>query len=246
MKKNILILRSLSQSSSLTHALAQQGFEPICIPTLDIKPCSLPPQLLHEVACWKNVEWVIFTSVNAVEYGLKALTLNFFKEISAQIVAIGPATHQALKNQGFKEILMPAIFSSEGLLTLWPQLSSQKFLIITGKNSRTHLADTFREHHAKFLILETYERFCPEHEKEPLQNLWQNKKIDVILVLSAESLENLKILLGEKFLTRLLNTQLIVLSERLKTVAETMGFKKIIAAPENSVNGLLQITGIFL
>lgn len=242
MIKNILILRPLLQAQSLIVPLKQQpGFNPICIPTLEIKPCLISDEQLAQLSLWQNAHWIVFTSVNAVECGIKNLGKKFFTSIAAKIVAIGPATGVALNNHGFKEVIVPGVFSSEGLVDLWPEIMGQRFLIITGKNSRHYLTDILTQRQAQFFILETYERICPLENKIILQELWQSHTIDCIIVMSAESLENLKTLLGPIFSRSLLNTKLIVLSNRLKLLAENLGFEKIIVAPENSTNGILKI-----
>ena len=65
--KRILITRARAQADEFADKLRSAGFEPIYFPVIEIKPIENNIALeraLSKLGCY---EWVIFTSVNAVD-----------------------------------------------------------------------------------------------------------------------------------------------------------------------------------
>lgn len=60
----------------------------------------------------------------------------------------------------------------------------------------------------------------------PLLTDWQHKGLDIIISTSGESLENLLSMVGNSGREWLLNQQLLVISERVATLAKQLGFKR--------------------
>jgi uroporphyrinogen-III synthase len=63
----VLITRPRSQADDLAGKLRSEGFEPIFFPVIEIQPIENNVALERTVSKLDCYEWVVFTSVNAVE-----------------------------------------------------------------------------------------------------------------------------------------------------------------------------------
>jgi uroporphyrinogen-III synthase len=65
--KRILVTRPRAQADEFANKLRAAGFEPVYFPVIQIKPVEdniALERALSKLACY---EWIVFTSVNAVE-----------------------------------------------------------------------------------------------------------------------------------------------------------------------------------
>jgi len=228
---NILLTRPLTQVQSLERLVLDIGHHPILFPTLEINALSSIPSHNHYDA-------VIFISANAVEYGagiLKALNLK-----NAQIFAVGGATAKCITQQGFKVDAFPKRnASSEALLALEAvaRLKNSRVLIFRGKGGRETLKEGLVKQNNQVEYLEVYERVeCKVSglHKNSLLSLSDNQ--DFITTIT--SIESLLAMIGLiknidiNMLYKLQKNPLIVLSERIRVFAESVGFLQIYVATE--------------
>ncbi len=235
---HILLTRALSQVQPLQNLMSEQGYQPVLFPSLVINPLYNTPLKTHYDA-------LIFISANAVEYGLTVLkTLN---HQTTQIFAVGAATAKKLEQYGIKVTdFPPQKASSEALLALdkIQALHNCSILIFRGKGGRETLKEGLEQNNSVEYI-EVYQRvLCSitTKHRDSLSAFLQNGKG----IITATSVENLTALLSmvEQIDAKKLNTithyPLAVLSERIKTVAQPVGFSQIEVATEASDKGLLK------
>jgi uroporphyrinogen-III synthase len=235
----ILVTRPIVQAESLCQQLQAQGAIPIRLPVLRIE--AIPENFaLHQWAtCLSKIHKLVFISVNAVEHALPVLYKtdpHSMQTISC--FAVGQRTATALQAYGVKVISAPPPFNSESLLTLPPlqKLDQQHILIFRGIGGRELLAEVLRARGATVEYCDVYRRVLPALEVIP-------DKVDMIMVTSRESLQNLQTLLGE--CAWLHQTPLILLSERIAETARTLGWQAPlisahIASDEGLVHAALQ------
>jgi len=229
---NVLLTRALSQVKPLKSLVRKNGYQPILFPTLTIEPLTSNPQKTQYDA-------LIFISANAVEYAkqvLKNITYN-------KIFAVGAATAKKLEQQNIKVDAFPTQKSSSEALLAMDEirvLSNQSILIFRGKGGKETLREGLEQNNSVEYI-EVYQRtpcdITPLH-RNALQIFLQNEQG----IITATSVENLNALMS---LTKQINigliTQypLVVLSERIKIVAQSLGFTHIEVATETRDSGLL-------
>ena len=63
----VLITRPRSQSDSLAAALRSAGFEPIYFPVIEIRSIEDNPDLDRALKNINKYDWIVFTSINAVD-----------------------------------------------------------------------------------------------------------------------------------------------------------------------------------
>jgi uroporphyrinogen-III synthase len=199
------------------------------MPLVEIKPINVANNVLQALSTPPLIDWVIFISSNAVNFALhgndgkiRELCLN------ARVAAVGQATANALQRAGIIASAVPEQgFNSEALLAM-PQLQplqGQRCLIIRGVRGRELLAETLRARGATVDYLDVYERQPPSTDPAELIDLLQSKTLDVISITSAEALQNLLAMVpAQPWRTQLLTIPLVVISDRLRFIAQTLGF----------------------
>jgi uroporphyrinogen-III synthase len=226
---NILVTRPRHQAESLCNLIEQQGWNAIRLPTLDIVAAK-KEQIRHQFETMSQYQWLIFISVNAVNFAIKANNgkIDCFKNNS--IAAVGKATGKALIAAGLLVDLVPETsFNTEGLLATkeMNDVKGKSCLIIRGEGGRESLADSLRARGAKIDYLEVYQRIQPQILDSTGLIMLQQEKLNAITISSGESLNNLLKMVGQGLHDELIAIPLIVISQRLKVLAEQIGFKQI-------------------
>jgi len=226
----VLVTRPKHQAENLSRLIEEQGGIAVRFPTLDIVPRD-DDEIKLSLAHLDKFQWVVFISVNAVNFALKANSGKIGRTKSVRFAAVGQATAQAMKMAGLPVDLMPENgFNSEALLAM-PQLQQvkgQSFLIVRGEGGREQLATMLRSRGAEVNYLEVYKRIIPRIDSSPVMELLKQHRLDVITVTSVEALQNLSLMLGEKNNNKQLSLiPLVVVSDRIRYIAADMGFNRI-------------------
>ena len=235
---NILLTRALAQVQPLQTLVSQSGYQPILFPSLEVEPLNNAPLKSH-------YDVLIFISSNAVEHGLE--TLKKLEHQQCKFFAVGVATANKLNEYGFEVDAFPSEKSSSEALLAMPEIKalvSKEILIFRGKGGRETLREGLEQHNTVEYI-EAYQRVVcdttPLHHSY-LSEFLQNDKG----IITATSVENLSALLSivEQIDIDALNTikcyPLVVLSERIKTFAQSTGFTQVEVATKISDEGLLE------
>jgi len=228
---NVLVTRPAHQADTLCGLIEQQGWCPVRFPTLDIVALesNKTSMQLDSLSQW---DWLIFISTNAVNFALRANNgkIDAFKACS--IAAVGKATEKALQAAGILVDLLPdGQFNTEGLLASseMKQLKGKKCLIVRGQGGRETLANSLRERGAMVDYMEVYSRVIPAADaaSENVSAMLKLGKLHAITITSGDALKNLVIMMGAELHDKLKAVSLIVISHRIKALAEEIGFKSI-------------------
>ena len=113
----ILITRPRSQADDFADKLRFAGFEPIFFPVIEIRPIEENVALERALAKLDCYEWVVFTSVNAVDVVFDRF-LSSIKEdgLRLKFAAIGPKTAEALRARGITADFVPEEYVAEAIL----------------------------------------------------------------------------------------------------------------------------------
>ena len=234
----ILNTRPKAQSLELEQAIIRAGGVSVSLPTLAIEPNSL--SWLDRLPPLSQVNQAIFISANAVDYFFKGLTSPLPKTI--EITCIGKACAESLKKWHIHANHMPLIADSTHLLQLsaLQKISGQTILLIKGDNGRPLIEQTLLMRGAVVIPLAVYRRILAPSQPDYVRSLWQEEKVDMILITSEESLHNLFTLLGEEALPWLCHTPCMVISERLADVARQAGIQNVWVSPYDALIPSLQ------
>jgi len=235
---NILLTRPLNQVKPLETLVNERGHQALLFPTLKIEALKSAP--LKE-----RYDVVIFISANAVEYGLEVLSSLGHRH--DQIFAVGSATAKKLNDHGFQVDAFPQTKASSESLLAMPEvseLSDKDILIFRGKGGRETLKEGLGKNNTVEYI-EVYERTQCKVVSFHQASLTQFLKSDqgVITITSVENLSTLMAMVEQMdadAFDLIKQYPLAVLSERIKTYAQSVGFNQVEVAPQTNDEGLVQ------
>jgi len=249
--QGVLVTRPKHQAQNFIRMLQALGANAIGFPCIEICPIIQSDALNIVANKLDDYDIVIFISANAAENGANFLE-NSVKSIkNAKIAAIGKSTKDALLQLGLVVDLSPEqSFTSEALLDLDAfspeQINHQRILIIKGEGGRELLQDTLKSRGAQVELAEVYRRCAPRANIQPLHELWSNNRIQWITVTSNETLKNLYYMISEQGINEaginqqgqawLLQTPLVVPSQRCKQLAQQLGFNNQVLVAQSATD----------
>jgi uroporphyrinogen-III synthase len=156
--------------------------------------------------------------------------------------AIGRTTALAMQHSNHLPIEYPSGREISEEILLLPTLQNvagKQVLIMRGNGGRELLGETLRQRGAIINYYECYQR-CPIHYQGLEDSVhWQQTGIDTLVVTSGEMLQQLYNLVPDNYRSSwLLRCRLIVVSQRLATLAHQLGWNKIQIA-DNADNDAL-------
>lgn len=119
--RRILVTRAAAQAEALTAPLKAMGADPVVCPTIEIVPAKDPAELEAALENLAEVDFLVLSSVNAVEFffrHLETMGLGLEDLPKALVVAVGPKTAEAIEARGLAVDLMPTDFQAEGIVDL--------------------------------------------------------------------------------------------------------------------------------
>jgi uroporphyrinogen-III synthase len=226
--RTVAITRPCDQAEETGKLIEKKGGKPYFIPAIEVKaPSDLSAiKKFVEALVHGEIDYVIFMSVNGVRYLLAAAeSLGLRNQLQESLgktvtVAVGPRTAQELKTNQIHVNLIPAKYSSEGIIQSLQQLDvSGKVICIPRTSGATPtLAEKLRELGAKVQEIHVYESRLPRGENLKarfLQDL-TGGKIHAIIFSSSLCVKNLFQMLKEQISMEKLRD---VMNSRLTIVA---------------------------
>lgn len=228
---HIAVTRPLAQAQSLSEAIVRLGGTAISYPLLAVTAISDYTEFTQQLQKLANADWAIFISSNAVDFALPHLKQQYpeFPQ-QLQFAAIGPQTADALKVCGVQKVLIPEQrYDSETLLSLpqMQQVQGKRVIIFRGVGGRELMADILRSRGAEVYFAESYQRINPQNNTDLLDQLWQQNKLDALVVTSSEAMRYLLKLAENK--PWLPHVTLCVNHERIAELPKTHGLKVRVA-----------------
>jgi uroporphyrinogen-III synthase len=185
--KHIVITRPVQQAHNIQQALLEHRAEVVLFPVLEIEAIEV-----IDIPTIDLFDCLIFISPNAVKYAQRYLNTSQLR--TKTIAAIGKKTADSLQHYGIQTDIVPANrFTTESFLQLpvIQTVEAKRILIFRGRGGRELLAETLRQRGAKVQYAEVYQRICPNGSAERLKQLWQQQRLDRIVITSSEGLYNL-------------------------------------------------------
>ena len=235
----VLVTRPAHQAEQLCALVEEQGGTAIPFPVLEIAAPLDSAPLVQAAQRLDEFDYAVFVSANAVRRALDLiLTLRDWPAALA-IAVIGKRSAEELQQFGLRADVSPERkFNSEALLELdeMHQVQGKRFVIFRGDGGREFLADSLRQRGAEVEYVQAYRRLQPSCDSNALLQRWRAGEIDIVLVNSAESLENLVAMLGQRGRKLLTGTQLLVASERIVPLAAKLGFEREPVVADNATD----------
>ncbi len=249
--KRIVVTRAREQADSFVEGLRTLGAIPVEFPVLRFAdPLDYAP-LDQAIARLGGFDWVIFTSVNGVDFFWRRLAragLDAGAFRGRKVCAIGPATAQALTARGVEPELVPSKFVAEAILDELGAVAGQKFLLPRADLARQLMVEVLRERGATVEQITAYRTILADdsdHEglsaREMVQRL-EAGEIEVVTFASSSTVRNFATRLASataKPLSQLLARTLVACIGPITAgTAREMGLSVGLEAPEFTMDGL--------
>lgn len=187
----IVVTRAAHQAEDLASPLRDLGAEVILLPSIFVQPAADLEPLAQAAANCNQYDWLLFTSVNAVESFAAALPPEM--SCNARIAAVGSATAAHCRAHGFEVSLSPKRYVAEALVAAFAEfdLHDNRILIPSGNLARDLVPVELRKLGALVNVVEAYRNELPPGLKADAETVFRDPYPDWILFASPSAVDNL-------------------------------------------------------
>jgi len=198
--RRVLVTRTRQQASALSRLLAEEGAEPIELPTIEIKPRFDENELARVARTLEKGEydWVVFTSANAVDvfFGFLWERRLDARSVNCGVAAIGPGTADALRRWGIYVDVTPDAdrYTAEGLVAAFDEqfdVRGHSILLPRAEGARDVLIDGLARQGAKVHEITLYVAAAPEAPESEALRMLRAGEVDVVTFASSSAVTNL-------------------------------------------------------
>lgn len=241
--QRVLVTRTESQVGNLSRMLRKRGAQPIELPTIDVRPLEDYGPLDRALGQLYTYDWVVFTSVNAVDAVFARLAANVLDTRAfgnAKVAAIGSATSKALSERGLIVDLTPEIFTSNAIVAaLRDQLSPKsKLLLPRADIAPEPLIQSLSLNGAHVDHVTAYRTVAPKTTAKRLDSILTTG-IEVATFTSSSTVRHLLDAIDGK-IDRISDTTIACIGPVTAETAREMGLKVDIVADVHTVAGLVE------
>lgn len=202
----VLVTRARAQASDLADRIEELGGEPCELPVIETrepKDEAVVASIRAALTEAEQYDWIMFTSVNGVEYffnWLARFDVDIRRFHAARIAAVGPKTAEALRKRGLGVVQLPAKFQAEGMLEQldWELKPGEKVLLPRGDLAREILPRELSKRGLLPVELDVYETVLADDQDEQALEWIRNREIHAITFTSSSTVTNLLELLKRK------------------------------------------------
>lgn len=199
--KKIIVTRTRQQASALSRAIEDLGGEALEYPAIELTHPSQPERLLEALKRLRQFHWLIFTSVNGVEYFFASFSkqgLDIRDLAGIELVAIGPATKAALEQKNLCVDYMPDEYRAEEIVKVLKDrlLPGQKVLLARAEEARQVLPDALMAAGAEVWDVPVYRTVKGNTDTETLRRLLKEKAVYAVTFTSSSTVRNFVALLN--------------------------------------------------
>lgn len=214
--RTIVITRARAQSAKFAAELENFGARVICCPTIEIVEPDSYALLDEAVENLYGYDWLIFTSVNGVDYFLRRLEARGHQPSELdelRVCAIGEATAFRLRELSVHVDVIPEQFKAEGAFSAIESyvggrenLDRLNFLIPRAAVARDYLPKALEEAGARVDVVPAYRTVCPQDsiERGRVEALLAGGAVDCITFTSSSTVTNFAGLFDTTDLSQLL------------------------------------------
>lgn len=235
---HILITRPSHQAQGLIQLLSDKGASLLLFPTLVIHPAADSAHLNVQIREQYQADWNIFISPNAVDHALPLLkNQGLLNKMSGKFAAVGAGTRDSLANYGITDVIYPlSEVGAEALLhALAPEsLAGKHVVIFKGDSANETLEEGLKVRGSIIHPIVCYERKHSQDDPQPLVHALEHDHLDIIITTSGDGLRALVKIIPEFLHEALFMRPVVVVSERIREIASTLGFTSIYLSQDAS------------
>lgn len=216
--KRVLVTRPREQAAELVERLEMMGAEAIEAPMIRIVPPADYAAVDEACARAGTFDWIVFSSVNAVDMFLGRL-LATPRDVRALagvgLAAVGPKVAERLAQHGLKIDLMPSEYRAEALVSALiarGDVRGLNVLLPRADIGREVIADELRRHAADVTEVVAYRTIAvePGRDGEPdIFRMLLEKQLDVVTFTSPSAVRQFVRVVGQEPAADLLRTTVV-------------------------------------
>ena len=242
--RRVLVTRPREQATELVERLRALGADTILAPLIRIEAPSDPVPLRQAAERAHDFDWIVLTSVNAVEGFARALAEVHprMRSEGLRFCAIGPATAAALRKHGLQVDLMAEEARAEGVVAALATRGSPRgrsFLIPRADIGRDHVARELSAAGALVTEVIAYRTVSEHSLPEQVHQSLKAGLVDVVTFTSASAVRSFASILGEDSASLLRPLVVAVIGPTTGEAAVEAGFNVTIQPPEYTISALV-------
>ncbi len=187
-----------------------------------------------------SFDWIVFTSVNGVQFFLDRLKpeiVSATTDFGVKIAATGPATADLLRKNGVRVDFIPEEFLTAEIAEKLPEVKGKQILLPRSDLADKRLSSTLKKRGAIVLEIAAYRTVMPHGRIPSLSNIVEG---DFILFASASSVHNFVKLMGTRRQQNLRKViSAVCIGPVTAEVAQSYGFRVKVVAKTHTIEGLL-------
>jgi uroporphyrinogen-III synthase len=241
--KRVLVTRPRAQADEFAARLRSAGFEPVFFPVIEIKPVEdniALERALSKLGCY---EWIVFTSVNAVDVVFSNYShLIFVEGVGTRFAAIGPKTASRLKERGVEPHFVPEEYVAEAILPGLGDLIGKWVLLPRAEIARKALPEAIFNAGGIPHEITVYKTLPSQPDTDGLAAL--RSGVDVITLTSPSTVENFVAIAEKNGLDPLHlpnNPQFACIGPITERAAKEAGLFNLLVAKEYTTDGLMTV-----
>ena len=242
--RRVVVTRARAQASELSRLLEQLGAEVTELPTIRIEPPEDPSAMQQVIAGLASFDWIIFTSVNAVEAffgslgkaGLDARAL-----VANRICAIGPATTVRIQQYGIRPDAQPLNFTTTDIvecLASRQQLTGRRILCPRADIAPKDLPEALAAHGATVKEIAAYRTVPDNANAQTVTELLAKDNVDWITFTSSSTVKNFFAVIDPELLGK--TVRLASIGPSTSATIKQFGFTPTVEAEQYTINGLIE------
>ena len=249
--KTVVITRAATQASEFATALERYGAQVLICPTIEISDPESYDRLDEAIDHLYGYDWLIFTSVNGVDFFLRRLAAKGKKveELDElKTCAIGEATADRLRDAHIHVDVVPTEFKAEGVFTALTRfvggdqrLQGLNVLLPRAAVARDYLPKALEDAGARVDVVTAYRTVVPENLDRGRLSAMLAGDADCIAFTSSSTVKNLGLLFDTNDLSKILHGVAIAcIGDITATTAEQYGLAVTIQPTEFTIPALAE------
>lgn len=242
--KKIVVTRARAQASDMVAQLVELGAECLEYPVIKTVPMDDGTRLDEAIARLSAYDWIIFTSVNGVDFffrRLRALGRDARALGGLRTACIGPVTAERLLSCGIATDILPDSFRAESIVTAFrPEpMTGKRVLLPRAAEARMVLPEELMKMGAAVDEIPVYRTVDDTENIDRLIRQLEARAVDLITFTSSSTVTNFKKLLPpDRFETLMADTRVAAIGPITADTAEKNGFRVDISAETFTIPGL--------
>jgi uroporphyrinogen-III synthase len=239
--KRIVVTRARRQAPGLVERLRDLGADVVEVPAIEIVPVD-SPELDAALARLASYDWILFTSVNAVEIFVERLSQTDGSLASAgqvQVGAIGAATAERLRQHGLAVDFVPDEFVAEAMVAGLTRggVAGKRILLPRARIARDTLPEGLRAAGATVDVVVVYDTRRPPSLATTVVEGRLASGVDLVTFASPSSVRNIAEMLdaGERA-----GVAAACIGPITARAAREAGFSVVVQATEYSIPGMVE------